>query len=75
MIFAVELERRVTGSSILGIIIDKFRYKKKLCLVILFEINKSLKIDFHYIILYFDLTIHLWVKDGREFPLDVEKIA
>ena len=45
--------------SIFTIIIGKFRNKKKLYLVILFKIDKDLKIGFHYTILPFDLTICL----------------
>ena len=59
MISAIELEKRVTSASIFGIIIDKFRYRKKPCPVILYEINKSSKIGFYYTILSFNLTIRL----------------
>ena len=61
MISAIELKKRVIGTSIFGIIIDKFRYKKELYLVILFEIDKSLKVSFYYIILLFDLIVYLWI--------------
>ena len=59
MIFAIELKKYMVGASIFGIIIGKFRYKKKLYLVILFEIDKSLKVDFYYIIFSFGLTVYL----------------
>ena len=59
MISAFELKRHVTDTSIFGIIIDKFRHKKKLYSVILFEIDKNSKIDFYYIILLFGLIVHL----------------
>ena len=54
IIFAIELEKCVASASILGIIIDKFYYKNKLCLIILFKINKNSKINFHYTILSFN---------------------
>ena len=43
--------------------------------MILFEINKNLKISFYYIILSFNLAIHLKIKDNKKFLLDVKKIA
>ena len=49
----------MTGASIFSIIINKLRHKKKLYPIILFEVNKSLKIGFHYAILFFYLTIYL----------------
>ena len=49
----------MASASILGIIIGKFCHKKKLYLVILFEIDKSLKVDFYYTILLFGLIIYL----------------
>ena len=64
----------MAGASILGIIIGKFHYKKKPYQVILFEIDKSLKISFYYIILLFGLTICLWVESGGEFLLDAQEI-
>ena len=75
MIFAVELEKRMAGTSIFGIIISKFRYKKKPCPVILFEIDKGSKVGFHCTILLFGLTVCLWVEGGEESPLNAKKIA
>ena len=43
MIFAVELERNVTGASIPSIIIGKIRHKKEVCLIILLEVDKAWK--------------------------------
>ena len=60
----------MTGAGILGIVVSKFRYIKKLCLIILFEVDKNLKIGLHYAILLLNLTICLWVEGGREFLLD-----
>ena len=54
IISVIEFENYVAGASIFDIIIDKFHYKKKPYLVILFEIDKSLKINFYYTILPFD---------------------
>ena len=59
MIFIIKFKKHIAGASIFDIIIGKFYYKKKLCLIILFEINKNLKVGFYYTILPFDLTIYL----------------
>ena len=75
MISVIELKRHMAGISIFNIIIGKFRYKKKLCLVILFQIDKNSKVSFYYTILPFDLTVCLWVKGGKQFPFDPKEIA
>ena len=75
MIFAIEFKKHIASASIFGIMIDKFRYKKKLCLVILFKIDKSSKVDFYYTILPFSLTVYLWVEGGGEPLLDAKEIA
>ena len=61
------------NTSIYNIIINKLFYIKKLCLIILSEINKSLKVGFHYIILLFDLIIYLWLKDSKKSLLNTKK--
>ena len=49
----------MANGSIFRIIIDSLYYKKKPYLIILLKINKNLKIDFYYTILFFDLAIYL----------------
>ena len=75
MISTIEFKKHVIGASILGIIIGKFCYKKKPCLVILFKINKGLKVRFYYTILLFDLTVCLWIKGVGESPLNTKEIV
>ena len=41
MISVVELKRHMVSTSFFGIIVVKFCYRKKLYLVIIFEINKD----------------------------------
>ena len=65
----------MADASILGIVIGKFYYKKKPCLIILFKVDKKLEVGFYYTILPFDLIVYLWVKDGGEFSLNAEEIA
>ena len=64
MISTVELKKSLANASILGIIVGKFRHEKKLCPIILFKVNKSLKVDFYCIILPLNLAVYLWVKSS-----------
>ena len=75
MIFVVELKKHVANASIFNINIGKFRHKKKLYLVILFKIDKNLKINFYYTILLFSLTICLYIKGVKKSQLDIEEIT
>ena len=61
MISAVELKKGMAGASTFGIIIDKLCYKKKLCPIILLEIDKNLEVSFYYTILSLNLAVRLWV--------------
>lgn len=47
IIFAIELEKRITGAGIIGIIIDKFSDLYNTCLVILHKVDKSLEKYFY----------------------------
>ena len=75
MIFAIELKKCVASTGILGVVVDKFRYRKKPCPIILFEIDKGLTVGFYYTILPFGLTVHLWVEGGEESSLNAKEIA
>lgn len=57
------------------IIISKLYYKKKLCLVILFKVNKSLKINFYYTIWPLGLAVYLQVKSNKKFLVNVKEIT
>ena len=60
----------MAGASISGIIVGKLYYKKKLCLIILLKVDKSLEINFYCIILPLNLAVCLQIKGGRKFLLD-----
>ena len=75
MIFVIEFKRYITGTDIFNIIINKLCYRKKLYSIILFEINKNLKISFYYTILSFNLAIYLWIEDNEEFLHNIKKIV
>ena len=61
MIFEIELEKYVAIINIFCIIKGKFYYKK-LYLIILFKIDKCLKLNFYYAILFLNLAIYLRIE-------------
>ena len=65
----------MAGANILGIIIGKLCYEKKLCLIILLKVDKDLEISFYHNIMPLDLAIYLWIKGVREFFFDAQEIA
>ena len=75
MISAIEFKRCVAGAGILGVVIGKLRHGKKLCPIILLEVDKGLEVGFHRVILPFSLTVHLWIEGGGESPFYAKKIA
>ena len=54
----------MTSASIFGIIIDKLYYQKMLYLIILFKVDKNLKISFYHIILSHSKAIYLKIEDN-----------
>ena len=60
----------MAGASILGVIMGKLRYRKKLYFIILFKVDECLKVSFYYTILFFGLPICLEIKSGGEILLD-----
>ena len=65
----------MAGTSILGIVIGKLCYKKKLYPIILLKINKGLKIGSHCAILPLDLIVYLWIEGGKKSPLYAKEIV
>ena len=57
------------------IIICKFCYEKKSCLVILLLIDKCLKIGFYCTIISFILIIYLKMESGREILLNIKEVS
>ena len=74
MISAIELKKCVAGVGILGIVISKLYHEKKLCSIILLEVDKSSEIGFHRTILSLNLAVRLQMKDGGESPFDAKEI-
>lgn len=61
----VGLERCMTLTSFFCIIVCKFAYKWKLCLVVLFVVDIKLEVGLHTAVLSFGLTICLGLKSSR----------
>ena len=70
MISAIELKKYVVGTGIHNIIVGQFRYDKKLCPIILLEVDKNLEVNFYHTILPLSLAVYLQVKGNRESLLD-----
>ena len=65
----------MAGAGILGIVVGKFRYKKKPYPIILLKVDKGSEVGFHCTILLLSLTVRLRVEGNGEFPLDAEEIT
>ena len=74
MISAIELERCVASTSILGIVVSDLCHEKKPCPIILLKVDKSSEVSFHGTILPLSLAIYLRVEGDGESPLDIEEI-
>ena len=70
MISAVELKRRKTGATILGVIVSKLSHRQESGPIILLEVDEGSKIGFHHTILLFGLPVCLGVESNVEFSLD-----
>ena len=64
MISIVKFKKCVIATGIFGIIVNKLCYKKKLCPIILFEVNKGSQVKFYHIVLLFGLIIYLKIEDN-----------
>ena len=54
----------MASTGVLGFVINELSYWQKRCLVIIYKIDKSLKIGFYYAILSLGLAICLKIKGG-----------
>lgn len=61
----------MASDYILRIILCKVSYFQKLCLVILFKVNKSLEIFFYFTILLFNLATNLKLKVKEKKLFDI----
>ena len=74
IIIVVQLKKNKAEICIFNITVVKFGYEQKLYTIVLFKINKNLKIYFYYIILFFYLAISLKIKDKKKFLFYIKKI-
>lgn len=65
----------ITHTSIFCIIISEFSYKKELGLIILFIINKNLKMNLYYAVLSLSLAIHLRIESNKEPLLNPKEVV
>ena len=65
----------MTGAHISSIVINKLCHWQEFCLIIQFEIDKGLKIDFYYVVLTFGLAICLKIEGYRKSLFDFKKVA
>lgn len=67
---AIQFQRGKASASVFRIIIKGFSYQQKLCSVILFVVDKYLKVELYCIVLLFGLAVSLGVEGGRESLLN-----
>lgn len=64
MVARIEFKKNIANICSFYFIIGKFGYWQELSLVILFIINKCLKIKLYNIVLFFNITINLKIKSN-----------
>ena len=75
MISKVKIQKYIAGACVFSIIINKLSYWQEPYLIIPFEVNKSLKISFIYIIQSFGLAFYLKIEGNKKFLFEIKKIA
>ena len=68
-------EKRHINERIHNVVINKFRHKKMLHSIILFEIDVNTKILFYDIVLTFDLIIDLKMKNRKNISFYFQRIT
>lgn len=64
----------MTSIDIFSIVVYRYFYKYKSCLVILLFIDKYLKISLYDIYLFLDLAISLKIKSDKKLLLNIKEI-
>lgn len=75
MVAAVEFQKDVASAGIFCIIMGKFGYCQEFSLIILFQVDKNLEVDFYSTDLLFSLAVNLGVKDCWKFLLDFQEVT
>ena len=71
----VELKRDVPYTGVFCVIISKFYHRVEPCLVILFIIKKSFKVNFYCIILLLSLVGSLRIEESKEPLFHAHEVA
>lgn len=64
----------MAGTCVFRIIIPKLGYRQEFYLIILFIIDKNLKVSLHNAILPLYLAVFLKIKNNGELPFDAKEI-
>lgn len=75
MVAVVDIERRVAGVRIFGVVVNKLSYWQKPSPVILLIINKRFEVCLHSAVLPLGLAVCLRMNGSRKLLLDVKKVA
>lgn len=67
---AVQLERRVTGARILGVVVRKLGHLQEPSPVNLFVVDEGLGLCLHRVVLPFGLSVGLGIEGGGELTFD-----
>ena len=65
----------MAGIGIFGVVIGELCHGKKLCPIILLEIDKNIEVSFYCTILPLHLAVRLRVEGGEEFLLNAKEIV
>ena len=74
MVATVELERCVTRTGVLGVVLGKLHHREEPCPVIMLLIYESIKVCFYRSVYVFRLSVGLRVERGRESSLDTKEV-
>lgn len=75
IIAIIKLKQYIIQAGVFKVIVDKFRYWLKSCLVILLPIYKKTKLCFHFAVLLFCLAVFLKVEYSQKLSFNVKKVV
>lgn len=73
MITRIQLKKIITSARVFGIVKSKFSHWKKSNPIVLFKVDKDIRIFLYDTILTLGLAISFGVKCGRKFVFDLEE--
>lgn len=72
---AIKFKQGMANTYNLSIFISKLSHKQKSSQIILFKVDKSLRIDFYSTIFIFYLVIYQQIKSGKKSLFDTKEVA